>query len=71
MESELKSKIQENLIDFLSYFDEQFPMYATPRILRVLLHDAATSLLHKEPEQEQVPYYKPAIKISESIQRIK
>ncbi|KAK6624035.1 hypothetical protein RUM44_010893 [Polyplax serrata] len=66
-QSKIKKQIIDNVLDFLYYFDEPFPMYATSRILKVLLHDSTTSLLHKTPQHDSG--VKSAIKISDMIRQ--
>lgn len=66
-QSKVKKQIIDNVLEFLYYHDEPFPMYATPKILRVLLQDATTSLLHKVIQHETTA--KSVIKISDMVRR--
>ncbi|KAL0278426.1 UNVERIFIED_CONTAM: hypothetical protein PYX00_000254 [Menopon gallinae] len=45
--SRIKEKMTRNVLQYIQSYDHAFPMYASPRILRVLLREANSSLLHK------------------------
>ena len=66
-QSNVKQRIIDNILDFLYYYEEPFPMYATPKIIQALLRDSNSSVLHKLPPHEGST--KSSIRISDMVHR--